>query len=191
MTEQRDQWDALEIRRPDDVPVPTPLTWQVEKHTVHADRLMNNMLPADFPYEVERGTADDALAVLALRESIRRDIEHGTGCRVHEALTLGATWSQVAAALGVEAGQAREVLRAYADGQRNMWRRNEEEGRTPFGFSADQYAAVLALCELGDDEDYSDVATADASMPRDPVELEERIAAEYADDDEPTRQESR
>ncbi|MDX3579941.1 hypothetical protein [Streptomyces sp. FL07-04A] len=191
MTEQRDQWDALEIRRPDDVPVPTPLTWQVEKHTVHSDRLMNNVLPADFPYEVERGTADDALAVLALRESIRRDIEHGTGNRVHEALTLGATWRQVAAALGVDPGRAREVLRAYADGQRNMWRRNEAEGRKPFGFSADQHAAAVALCELGDDEDYSDVATADASMPRDPVELEERIAAEYADDDEPTRQESR
>ena len=190
MTEHRDEWNALEIRRPDDVPVPTPLAWQIEKHTVHSDRLMNNMLPADFPYEVERGTADDALAVLALRESIRRDIEHGTGNRVHEALTLGATWGQVAAALGVDTGQAREVLRAYADGQRNMWRRNEEDGIKPFGFSADQHATVLALCELGDDEDYSDVATADASMPRDPVELEERIATDCADD-EPTRQESR
>ncbi|MDX2872008.1 hypothetical protein PV443_43920 [Streptomyces scabiei] len=191
MTEQRDQWDALEIRRPGDVPVPTPLTWQIEKQNKHSDRLMNNMLPADFPYEVERGTADDALAVLALRESIRRDIEHGTGNRVHEALTLGATWRQVATALDLAPGQAREVLRAYADGQRRMWVRNEEDGIKPFGFSADQYAAVLALCELGDDEDYSDVATADASMPRDPVELEERIAADYADNDEPTRQESR
>lgn len=191
MTEQRDQWNALEIRRPGDVPVPTPLTWQIEKHTVHSDRLMNNVLPADFPYEVERGTADDALAVLALRESIRRDIEHGTGNRVHEALRLGATWRQVAAALDLDPGQAREVLRAYADGQRRMWVRNEEDGIKPFGFSADQHAAALALCELGDDEDYSDAATADASMPRDPVELEERIAADYADDDEPTRQESR
>ncbi|MGW1902956.1 hypothetical protein ACWCQB_37570 [Streptomyces hirsutus] len=152
MTEQRDQWDALEIRRPDDVPVPTPLTWQVEKHTVHSDRLMNNMLPADFPYEVERGTADDALAVLALRESIRRDIEHGTGNRVHEALTLGATWTQVAAALDIDPGQAREVLRAYADGQRQLWLGYEEQRVKPFGFSAGQHAAALALCELADDE---------------------------------------
>ncbi|MDX2973476.1 MULTISPECIES: hypothetical protein [Actinomycetes] len=152
MTEHRDEWNALEIRRPDDVPVPTPLAWQIEKHTEHNDRLMNNMLPADFPYEVERGTADDALAVLALRESIRRDIEHGTGNRVHEALTLGATWRQVAAALDLDPGQAREVLRAYADGQRRMWVRNEEEGVKPLGFSADRHAAALALCELADDE---------------------------------------
>lgn len=178
MTEQRDQWEALEIRRPGDVPVPTPLAWQIEKHGVHSDRLMNNILPVDFPYEVERGTADDALAVLALRESIRRDIESGTGNRVHEALTLGATWRQVAAALDIEVGQAREVLRSYADRQRQLWLGYEEQRVKPFGFSADQHAAALALCELGDDEDYSDVATADAVMPRDPVELEERIAAD-------------
>lgn len=184
MTEQRDEWNALEIRRPGDVPVPTPLAWQIEKHGVHSDRLMNNVLPADFPYEVERGTADDALAVLALRESIRRDIEYGTGNRVHEALLLGATWRQVAAALDIEVGQAREVLRKYADGQHHMWVRNEEEGVKPLGFSADRHKAALSLCELGDDEDVSDAATADASMPRDPVELEERIAADYADDEE-------
>jgi DNA-binding GntR family transcriptional regulator len=89
----------------------------------------------------------------------------------------------VAAALDVDPGQARELLRAYADGQHRMWVRNEEEGIKPFGFSADQHAAVLALCELGDDEDYADAATADASMPRDPVELEERIAAEFLADE--------
>ena len=153
MTEQRDEWNALEIRRPGDVPVPTPLAWQIEKHGEHSDRLMNNVLPADFPYEVERGTADDALAVLALRESIRRDIEHGTGNRVHEALMLGATWRQVAAALDVDPGQARELLRAYADGQRRLWVGYEEEGVKPIGFTADQHAAALALCELGDDEE--------------------------------------
>ena len=191
MTEQHDQWDALEIRRPDDVPSATPLSWMAAKESDHAQRLFRNLLPIDRFPDADRGTADDALAVLALRESIRREVEYGTGCRVHEALTLGATWGQVAAALDVDPGQAREVLRAYADGQRRMWVRNEEDGIKPFGFDADQYAAVLALCELGDDEDYSDVATADASMPRDPVELEERIAADYADDDEPTRQESR
>lgn len=191
MTDQRDQWEALEIRRPDDVPVPTPLTWQVEKHTVHSDRLMNNMLPADFPYEVERGTADDALAVLALRESIRRDIEHGTGNRVHEALRLGATWRQVAAALDIDPGKARELLRAYADGQRNLWLGYEEQRVKPLGFSADQHAAALALCELGDDEDYSDAATADAVMPRNPVELKEMAGGAWIEDDDDLPEEER
>lgn len=178
MTDQHDHWEALEIRRPDQVPAATPLSWLAEKESDHAQRLFRNLLPIDRFPDADRGTADDALAVLALRESIRRDIEHGTGNRVHEALTLGATWSQVAAALDIEAGQARDVLRKYADGQRNMWVRNEEEGRKPLGFSADQHTAALALCELGDDEDVSDAATADAVMPRDPVELEERIAAD-------------
>ena len=191
MTEQRDQWKALEIRRPGDVPVPTPLAWQIEKHGEHSDRLMNNMLPVDFPYEVERGTADDALAVLALRESIRRDIESGTGNRVHEALTLGATWTQVAAALDLDPGQARDVLRSYADGQRNLWLGYEKERVKPFGFSADQHAAALALCELGDDEDYSDAATADAVMPRDPVELAEMAGGAWIEDDDELPEEER
>ena len=159
MTEQRDQWNALEIRRPDDVPATTPLAWQIEKHTEHNDRLTNNVLPDDFPYEVERGTAGDALAVLALRESIRRDIEHGTGNRVHEALTLGATWGQVATALGVDPEQARALLREYANGQRNLWLGYEGQRVKRFGFSAEQHAAALALCELADDES----ATATAS----------------------------
>lgn len=178
MTEQHDRWKTLEIRQPDQVPAATPLSWLAEKESDHAQRLFRNLLPVDRFPNAERGTADDALAVLALRESIRRDVEHGTGNRIHEAMTLGATWTQVAAALDIEAGQARELLRAYADGQRRLWVGYEQEGIKPFGFSADQHAAVLALCELGDDEDYSDAATADAVMPRDPVELEERIAAD-------------
>jgi hypothetical protein len=152
MTDERARWNELEIRRPNDVPCPTPLSWQIEKHSEHADRLLNNLLPADFPYEVERGTADDAVAVLALRESIRRDIELGTGNRIHQALTLGATWTQVAAALAIEAGQARELLRAYADSQRNLWLGYEEKGVKPVGLDADAYAAILALVELGDEE---------------------------------------
>ncbi|MFI2207665.1 hypothetical protein ACH47Z_44890 [Streptomyces sp. NPDC020192] len=158
MTEQHDRWETLEIRRPDDVPSATPLSWLAAKESDHAQRLFRNLLPADFPHEVERGTADDALAVLALRESIRRDVEHGTGNRVHEALTLGATWTQVAAALDIDPGRARELLRAYADGQRRLWVGYEEEGIKPFGFSADQHTAALALCELGDDESAPAVA---------------------------------
>lgn len=151
-TEERARWNALEIRKPDQVPAVTPLAWQVAKLTDHADRLMNNLLPADFPHEVERGTAGDALAVLALRESIRRDVEQGRGTRVHEALLLGASWREVARALDVETGEARELLRAWAQGQRNLWQRGEAEGRRPFGLDADAHAAVLALCERGDDE---------------------------------------
>lgn len=152
MTDQHEQWKTLEIRQPDQVPSATPLSWLAEKESEHSQRLFRNLLPVDRFPDVERGTADDALAVLALRESIRRDIEHENGNRVHEALTLGATWRQVAAALDIDPGQARELLRAYANGQRRLWLGYEEEGIKPFGFSADQHTAALALCELADDE---------------------------------------
>lgn len=48
---------------------------------------------------MERGTAADALAVIALRESIRRDVEHGRAVHAREALELGASWEDVAAAI--------------------------------------------------------------------------------------------
>ncbi|WP_329326714.1 hypothetical protein [Streptomyces sp. NBC_01689] len=148
------RWKTLAVRRPDDVPGATPLSWQIEKHGLHDDRLFNNALPADFPHEVERGDADDALAALALRESIRRDIEHGRGNRIHEALKLGATWRQIAAAVDVDTDAARRLLRAYADGQHNLHLRDVEHGEArPLGFNAGEYAATIALCELlGDDE---------------------------------------
>ncbi|MGW0612040.1 hypothetical protein [Streptomyces sp. NPDC002788] len=151
-TDEHTRWNALEVREPDQVPAATPLAWQVEKHAVHADRLMNNALPDTFPYEVERGTADDALAVLALRESIRRDVEQGRGTRVHEALLLGASWDEVARALDIEPDEARGLLRAWAQGQRNLWLRNAADSIRPLGLDADAHAAVLALCERGDDE---------------------------------------
>jgi hypothetical protein len=152
-TEEHARWKGLEVRRPDDVPAPTPLAWQIEKHTEHNDRLMNLALPADFPYDVQRGDVGDALAVIALRESIRRDIERGRGVRVRQAMELGATWRQVADALDVDPDEARELLRAWADMQHDLHRRDVADGRPrPLGLDDDGHAALLALCELGDDE---------------------------------------
>ncbi|MFC8790812.1 hypothetical protein [Streptomyces cinereoruber] len=145
-TDERAYWDALEVRRPGDVPAATPLAWQLAKHTVHNDRLMNRALPADSPHEVERGDAGDALAVLALRESIRQDIEHGRGVRIREALELGATWAEVAAALDMPERETRTLLRTWANGQRALWLRHEAKGVQPFGLDAAEHAAVLALC---------------------------------------------
>lgn len=176
MSTEHEAWERLEVRTPGDVPPVTPLSWLVAKHGGHAGRLMNNRLPADFPHPVARGTAGDALAVLALEESIRREAEQGRGTGVLAALELGASWPEVAAALDVDQAEARALLRAWAEGQHRLYRGDVEKGRPrPFGLDADRYAAVLALCERADDEP-------DAATPRDPVELEEMIAAEYADD---------
>lgn len=154
-TPEYQRWQGLTVRRPEDVRTapggPVPLLWQIEKHTEHHDRLMNLRLPADFPHEVVRGDASDALAVLALCESIRRDVDNGRAHTVRQALDLGASWPEVAAALGVEVDEAREVLRSWADGQRSLWVWYEEKGERPFGLDVEEYAAVLALCEAGSD----------------------------------------
>ena len=155
-TPEHEHWRQLTIRRPDDVRLmtsgPVPLPWQMDKRTVHNDRLTNNALDSDrFPH-AERGTAGDALACLALGESIRRDIEIERANRVREALKLGATWNEVAAALSIDTDAARELLRAWAGGQHELYRSDLARGRTPFGLNAERYADILALIELEDDE---------------------------------------
>ncbi|MEU7136742.1 hypothetical protein [Streptomyces sp. NPDC046261] len=151
-TDAYKHWQDLEVCRPGDVPPATPLMWLAEKHQVHADRLTNRLLPADFTREADPATTDDALAVLALREAIRREMEYGRGAHVRDALQLGATWNEAAAALDITPDEARELLRAWAEGQRHLYTASEERGEQPLGLSAEQHAAVLALTELGDDE---------------------------------------
>ncbi|MEU8967066.1 hypothetical protein AB0C89_35955 [Streptomyces sp. NPDC048491] len=154
-TPEHDRWTALTVRLPDDVRSavggPVPLMWQMEKFTEHNDRLMNRRLPADFPYEVDRGDVGDSLAALALGASMSRDIERERAHRVREAVEMGATWDQVAAALDITADEARDLLRRYADGQRKLWLGYEAEGTKPIGMDADEHAAVLALAADEDD----------------------------------------
>ncbi|MFD8415488.1 hypothetical protein ACFV2Q_27625 [Streptomyces sp. NPDC059650] len=148
-----EHWKALQIRRPSDIPVATPLSWQADRASEHAMRIFDTSLPADFPCSVERGTAQDAVAELALRESIRRDVESGRGTRLHTALELGATWAEVAAALDISPDDARALLRQWADGQHHLYVSDQERGiERPIGFTPDQHAAVIALTERSDDE---------------------------------------
>ncbi|MFF2572682.1 hypothetical protein [Streptomyces sp. NPDC058084] len=152
MTDSKDL-NALQIRRPSDIPFDTTLRWKADRATEHAMRLFDNALPADFPHPVERGTAQDAVAELALRESIRQDVENGQGTRLHTALELGATWAEVAAALDISPEDARALLRQWADGQHHLYLSEQERGiERPLGFTPDQHAAVVALTERSDDE---------------------------------------
>ncbi|MFE0453115.1 hypothetical protein ACFW2D_17880 [Streptomyces sp. NPDC058914] len=84
---------------------------------------------------------------------MHRQIEAERGCRVHEAIGLGATWSQVAAALAVTPDQARALLRGWSDGQNRLHCQDVEHAvDRPLGLRPERYGAVLALCELGDHE---------------------------------------
>lgn len=156
MSDQHEAWRALQVLRPDDVPAATPLVWQAQKRSEAGERLMNLLLPADFPYDVQRGTSDDALTQLALGESMRRDIGRRRGNTIHQALVLGATWAEVSDALGITTPEARDMLRSYADGQRRLQDYYAARGDgVQLGFTADRHAEVLALTELADNEPYT------------------------------------
>ncbi|MGW7095746.1 hypothetical protein [Streptomyces sp. NPDC054874] len=151
------RWNDLAVRRPDDVRRISggriPLSWQMEKRVEHVDRLMNRTLPADFPDPVERGGADDVLAVLALSESIRRDLMARRGGDIREAILLGASWAEVAAAMDTTPDEARAVLRDWTDRQHSLHQIDAAPGgpRLP-AVEEDRHAAVLALIGLADDQ---------------------------------------
>lgn len=66
---------------------------------------------------------------------------------------MGATWSEVVAALDITPNDARAMLRAWATGQDNLHEGAVQANcERPFGLDADQHAAVIALYELGDEE---------------------------------------
>ncbi|MEV4743555.1 hypothetical protein [Streptomyces sp. NPDC049555] len=151
-TDAYHHWQELQVSRPGDVPPATPLTWLAQKHQQHADRLTDRLLPAGAPHDAAPATAADALAVLALREAVYREMEHGRGMYLFDALRLGATWNEAAAALDLTPDQARDVLRAWAEGQRHLYAASEERGEQPLGLGPQEHAAVLALTGLADDE---------------------------------------
>ncbi|WP_329236487.1 hypothetical protein OHB07_34580 [Streptomyces sp. NBC_00111] len=150
ITSLYERWKALSVRRPDDVPATTPLAWHIEKLDEHDNRLTYDAMPVDPPDEAGRG---DALAAIALRESVHRHVERERGGRIREAIELGATWNEVATALGFTSGAARSALHRWADAQHRINRRDIEHAPGHcLGLDQDQYAAVLALGQLGDDE---------------------------------------
>lgn len=62
----------------------------------------------------------DALTQRAVGEAIRRAVRSERGGMVAQALRLGATWDQVAAALGTTVLAAVDDLRMWAEGQRTL-----------------------------------------------------------------------
>ncbi|MFD4833311.1 hypothetical protein ACFWPV_26165 [Streptomyces uncialis] len=152
-TPEHERFQAATIRRPDDVPPATPLSWHMERLTEHDHRLHARALREDFPYEVERGDLVDALAAIALRESMHRHIVVQRGRRIREAMEMGATWYEMAAALDITPDEARTLLREWADGQHRLHRGDVERAAdSPLGLTPERHAQVLALTELGDNE---------------------------------------
>ncbi|MFJ3297087.1 hypothetical protein [Streptomyces bacillaris] len=145
-------WQGKAVRRPDDVQTTTPLDWQVEKYREAERRLTLRHLPSAATDPTGRATAADALTKLALSESVRRTVLRHRGGTVHAALELGATWSEVAAALDCTPDEARAALRSYAEEQRQRHEHDLRAGQNPTGLSPGQYRSALALADLADHE---------------------------------------
>ena len=134
----REEFLGRESRRPDEADE-APLAWRARKVTVCASVLANNGLPrTPLNEKLWCGTAADARSVLATGESIRREILAARGRHIHEALTLGSTWAEVAEALGRAPDEVRAELRYYADEHPDLYH------------GADQRVPVTVLLALGD-----------------------------------------
>ncbi len=103
----------------------------------NADR---SIKPEDYPPL----TAAEHLELLALGEVMARHYRHPA--LVHHAVIAGATWDQIAAATGGDAGQARQAYRAWAGGQHRL--RSDFPGGT-IGLEDDEYAAAIEAADAG------------------------------------------
>jgi hypothetical protein len=90
--------------------------------------------PEDYPPL----TAAEHLEMIALGEVMARYYRHPA--QVHHALMAGATWEQIAAATGGDAGQARQDCRTWADGQHRL--RSGFPGGI-IGLGDEEYAAAV------------------------------------------------
>ncbi|MFJ6661183.1 hypothetical protein ACIQNG_33285 [Streptomyces sp. NPDC091377] len=160
----QEEWRAQVIRRPDDVGYGVLLPWLAEKYFAHHHRLMDRHLPSGC-HPGETATADDALAVLALGESMHRTLFSDRSWSVHDAMRWGATWNEVAGALDVTTGRARSVLRSYAEAQRELYEETVGTGDRPLGYSAEEYRSALALIRLADDAPSPSTAQRDGRTP--------------------------
>jgi hypothetical protein len=82
-------------------------------------------------------TAAEHLEILAAGEMLARYYRHPA--LVHQAVTAGASWPQIAAATGSDEATVRQGYREWADGQRRLYA--DYEGK--FGMNNAEHAAAI------------------------------------------------
>jgi hypothetical protein len=87
-------------------------------------------------------TVTEHLELLAAGELLARYYRHPA--HAHRALQAEATWAQVAAATGRDAGQARRDYREWAEDEHRLWADCDGE----FGMDAAEYAAAIARADI-------------------------------------------
>lgn len=88
-------------------------------------------------------TRAEHLEILALGTILARSYRHPA--YVHDAVRAGASWAEVATALGCGQDQARRDYRTWAEGQHRLWLTDQG----PFGLDDSEYAAALAQAAAG------------------------------------------
>ncbi|WP_433188723.1 hypothetical protein [Actinoallomurus sp. CA-150999] len=83
-------------------------------------------------------TLAEHLEVLALGDAIGRHFRHPA--HVDQAVKAGASWRQIAQALGEDEQAVREAYRSWADGQRHLHQTSDGA----FGLSEAEHAAAIA-----------------------------------------------
>ena len=86
-------------------------------------------------------TVTEHLELLAAGELLAR--YYGHPAHAHRALQAGATWEQVAAAIGRGEAQARRDYREWAEDEHRLWAVYNGE----FGMDAAEYAAAVARAD--------------------------------------------
>ena len=82
-------------------------------------------------------TMADRLELIAAGEMVARCYRHPA--HVDDALTAGATWTQIAEATGSDETHARQAYRECADSQHRLWQHHGGK----FGMSDAEYAAAM------------------------------------------------
>ncbi|MFH9820208.1 hypothetical protein [Streptomyces sp. NPDC017230] len=142
MTDQHTAEDT--VRRPGDVPAGTPLT-SLAQHRAEAGARLRTEHDRD-----QDAVVGDALTQLAVGEAIRRAVRSERGGMVAQALRLGATWDQVAAALDTTVLAAVDDLRVWAEGQRTLYHQHlAEDADVLVGLDEDAFAEVMKWVAFG------------------------------------------
>jgi hypothetical protein len=97
-------------------------------------------------FHAEPLTAAEHLETLALGEMLARYYRHPS--RVHDAVRSGATWRQIAVAVGAAEPAARQAYRDWADAQHSLW--HDYEGR--FGLSDAEHGEAVRRATAPDRE---------------------------------------
>ncbi|CAM5373623.1 putative protein OS=Streptomyces fumanus OX=67302 GN=GCM10018772_70590 PE=4 SV=1 [Streptomyces fumanus] len=132
------------VRRPRDVPAGTPLT-VLAQHRAEAGARLHTEHDRD-----QDAVVGDALTQLAVGEAIRRAVRTERGGMVAQALRLGATWDQVAAALDTTVLAAVDDLRVWAEGQRTLYHQHlAQNADVLVGLDEETYDAVMRWVAFG------------------------------------------